>query len=64
MGKPFDIRQWVDQSVFHHVAKKVDAYSLWQKLESLYERKTAHNKTFMTRRLVNLKYKDGNSVAK
>ena len=41
MGKPFDIRQWVDQSVFHHVAKKVDAYSLGQKLESLYERKTA-----------------------
>ena len=22
------IRQWVDQSVFHHVAKEVDAYSL------------------------------------
>jgi hypothetical protein len=31
------IRQWVDQSVFHHVAKEVDGYSLWQKLESLYE---------------------------
>ena len=25
----------------HHVAKEVDSYSLWQKLESLYERKTA-----------------------
>ena len=23
------IRQWVDQSVFHHVAKEVDTYSLW-----------------------------------
>ena len=34
------IRQWVDQSVFHHVAKEVDSYSLCQKLESLYERKT------------------------
>ena len=22
------IRQWVDQSIFHHVAKEVDAYSL------------------------------------
>ena len=32
------IRQWVDQSVFHHVSKGVDAYSLWHKLESLYER--------------------------
>ena len=56
------IRQWVDHNVFHHVAKEVDVYSLWQKLESLYERKTAHNKAFMIRRLVNLKYKDGNSV--
>ena len=56
------IRQQVDQSVFHYVAKEVDAYSLWQKLESLYERKTAQNKTFMIRRLVNLKYKDANSV--
>ncbi|KAL6335550.1 hypothetical protein AAG906_030679 [Vitis piasezkii] len=24
------IRQWVDQSVFHRVAKEVDAYSLWK----------------------------------
>ena len=57
------IRQWVDQSVFHHVAKEVAAYSLWQKLKSLYEKKTAQNKAFMIRRLVNLKYKNGNSVA-
>jgi hypothetical protein len=56
------IRQWVDQSVFHYVAKEVDAYLLWLKLESLYERKTAQNKAFMIRRLVNLKYKDGQSV--
>ena len=56
------IRQWADKSIFHHVAKEVHAYSLWQKLESLYERKTAQNKAFMIRRLVNLKYKDGNSV--
>ena len=26
------IRQWVDHSVFHHVSKGVDAYSLRQKL--------------------------------
>ena len=35
------IRHWVNQSFFHHVAKEVDSYSLWHKLESLYERKTA-----------------------
>lgn len=31
------IRQWVDQSVFHHVNKDVDAYSFQMKLERLYE---------------------------
>jgi hypothetical protein len=56
------IRQWVDQSVFHHVGKEVNAHLLWLELESLYERKTAQNKAFMIRRLVNLKYKDGQSV--
>ena len=25
----WQIRQWVDKNVFHHVAKEVDAYSLW-----------------------------------
>jgi hypothetical protein len=56
------IRHWVDQSVFHHAAKEVDAYSLWLKLKSLYERKTTQRKAFMMRRLVNLKYKDGQSI--
>jgi hypothetical protein len=56
------ISQWVDQSVFHHVAKEIDAYLLWLKLESLYERKSPQNKAFMIRRLVNLKYKYGQSV--
>lgn len=58
------IRSWVDQSVFHHVAQETNAYELWEKLESMYERKTAQNKVSLIRRLVNLKYKDGRSVAK
>ena len=41
------IRQWVDHIVFHHVAQEVNAQSLWQKLKSLYERKTAQNKAFL-----------------
>ena len=57
------IRQWVDHTVFHHVAQEVNAHSLWQKLEAMYERKTAQNKAFLIRRLVNLKFRDGNSVA-
>ncbi|XP_016647234.1 PREDICTED: retrovirus-related Pol polyprotein from transposon TNT 1-94 [Prunus mume] len=56
------IRQWVDQSVFHHVAQETDAYKLWTKLSSMYERKTTQNKASVIRRLVNLKYRDGRSV--
>ena len=32
------IRQWVDQNVFHYVAKEVDAYSLWLKLVFMREK--------------------------
>ncbi|CAL8081528.1 unnamed protein product [Prunus armeniaca] len=56
------IRQWVDQSVFHHVAQETDAYKLWTKSLSMYERKTSQNKASVIRRLVNLKYRDGRSV--
>lgn len=37
-------------------------HSLWKKLEGLYERKTADNKTFLIGKLVNLNYKEGTSV--
>ncbi|KAJ8466528.1 hypothetical protein OPV22_029080 [Ensete ventricosum] len=56
------IRQWLDDSVFHHVSTECSAYSLWKKLESLYERKTVGNKAFLIRELVNLKYKEGTSI--
>ena len=35
------IRQWIDVSVFHHVSQETNAEALWEKLRSLYERKTA-----------------------
>uniref|UniRef100_A0A2N9FX16 Integrase catalytic domain-containing protein n=1 Tax=Fagus sylvatica TaxID=28930 RepID=A0A2N9FX16_FAGSY len=38
--------------------------TLWKKLESLYERKTAQNKAFAIRKLAHLKLKEGRSVAK
>jgi len=50
-------------SVFHHVANGTDAHSLWTKLEGLYERKTAQNKAFLIRRLVNLKLKGRHVIA-
>ena len=57
------IRQWIDDNVFHHVSTETTAHSLWKKLEELYDRKSATNKAFLFRKLVNLKYKDGGSVA-
>ena len=56
------IRQWVDISVFHYVATETDAHTLCKNLKNLYERKTAKNKAFTIRKLVNLKYRDGRSL--
>ena len=57
------IRQWIDDSVFHHVSTENSAHGLWTKLESLYDRKTAVNKAFLFRKLVNSKYKEGTPIA-
>ena len=57
------IRQWIDNSVFHHVAQETDAYVLWKKLDGMYQAKTARNKALLMRRLVNLKLKHETSVA-
>jgi hypothetical protein len=57
------IRQWVDLSVFHHVATETNAQTPWKNIEKMYQRKTAQNKTFAIRKLVNLKYREGRSVA-
>ncbi|XP_020243625.1 uncharacterized protein LOC109821878 [Asparagus officinalis] len=52
------IRMWIDVSMFHHVSGETNAKSLWKKFEDLYEKKTAENKTFIMKRLVNLKFKE------
>lgn len=57
------IRQWIDHSVFHHVAQEIDAYALWKKLENMYQAKTARNKALLMRRLVNMKVKNETSIA-
>ena len=49
--------------MFHHVSMVESSYSLWQTLESIYERKTATNKVFLIFELVNLKYNDDSFVA-
>ena len=57
------IRQCIDVRVFHHVSQETNAEALWEKLKGLYERKTAQNKVFVARKLVNLKLKEGRSIA-
>ena len=56
------IRMWMDENIFHHVSTEIWADVPWKKLESLYESKSATNKSFLHRKLVNLKYGDGNSI--
>lgn len=49
-------RQWLDDNIYHHMANKTSTNVLWNKLESLYKRKTANNKLYVFKRFVNLKY--------
>ena len=56
------ITSWIDQSVYHHVAKKSKVVVFWRKLETIYEQLTAQNKVNLMKRLVNLKYKEGRST--
>ena len=56
------IRQCVDMSVLQDVAHDTNAYEMWQKLSGLYERKNALNKASLMRKIVRLKYRDGESI--
>ena len=56
------IRQCVDMNVLQHVANDANAFEMWQKLSGLYERKNALNNTSLMRKIVRLKYKDGESI--
>ena len=57
------IRQYLDDSVFHHVASCESAKALWDKLVSLYESKSATSKAFLVRKLVQLRLDEEKSVA-
>ena len=51
-------------SVFYHVSQESNVEFFWEKLKGLYERKTSQNKAFVAKKLVNLKLKEGRSIAK
>ena len=57
------IKQCINVSVFHYMSQETNAEALQEKLRSLYERKTTQNKAFIARKLVNLKLKEGKSIA-
>ena len=46
------------------MSQEINVEALWDKLRSLYERKTDQNKAFIARKLVNLNLKEGKSIAK
>ena len=56
------IRQWVDDNVHNHISDENDAYTLWNKLDELYARKTGGNKLYLIKKLMNLKYKEGSPI--
>jgi hypothetical protein len=53
---------YIHYNIFHHVANDTNAYEMWKKLESMYDRKTTMNKASMIKRLAKLEYRDGSSV--
>ena len=46
------------------MANDTNAHEMWQKPSGLYERKSALNRTSLMRKIVNLKYRDGESMVK
>ena len=50
-------------NLYNHVAKETDPHTLWKNLENLYETKNAQAKIFLMQKLMNLKLKEGQSIA-
>ena len=57
------ILQWMDISLYNHVAKETDPHTLWKNLENMCETKNAQAKIFLMLNLMNLKLKEGQSIA-
>ena len=52
----------MNPTLHEHIYDETKADVVWKKLENIFSRKTLGNKTTLIRRLVNLKYKDGNNM--
>ena len=53
----------MDISLYNHIAKETDPHTLWKNLENMYETKNAQANIFLMRELMNLKLKEGQSIA-
>ena len=58
------IRQWVDISLYNHVAKETYPHTVGKNLENMYETKNAQVNIFLMLKLMNLKLKEGQSITK
>ena len=56
------IRQCVDVSVLQHVGNETSVDEMHHKLLGLYERKNTLNKASLMRKIMRLKYRDGESI--
>ena len=53
----------MDISLYNHISKETDPHTLWKNLENMYETKNAQANIFLMRELMNLKLKEGQSIA-
>ena len=53
----------MDISLYNHVAKEIDSHTLLKNLENMYETKNARARIFFMRKLMNLKLREGQSIA-
>ncbi|GAA0173956.1 hypothetical protein LIER_27451 [Lithospermum erythrorhizon] len=56
------IRDHIDSGVIHHVDNESTVIGCWNKLQGLYERKTATHKVGLVRQLSRLRYEDGQLI--
>ena len=52
----------MDPTLHEHIFDETKVDVVWKRLENLISKKTLGNKITLIRRLVNLKYKDGNNM--
>ena len=51
------------ENVYFNMAKETSAYTLWEKLQSVYEKKLSLSKLILIRQLFNMKMKESELVA-